>query len=124
MKIFFYVFTFCEARQVDSILQAESCTTIDKGAAIPSQLKEDLERNTDIDVILMNPGLPGESGLALISEVSEIVNGIPVVLITHDTTGWWKFVKVKQLPHPVVGYADNTFREVFEKVTKKAASHH
>jgi len=124
MKIFFYGFTFCEARQVDSILQAESCTTIDKGAAIPSQLKEDLERNTDIDVILMNPGLPGESGLALISEVSEIVNGIPVVLITHDITGWWKFVKVKQLPHPVVGYADNTFREVFEKVTKKAASHH
>ena len=123
MKIFFYGFTFCEARQVDSILQAESCTTIDKGAAIPSQLKEDLERNAGIDIILMNPGLPGESSLTLISEISEIANGRPVVLITHNTADWSTFAKVKQLPHPVVGYADNTFRAVFEKVTEKAASH-
>ena len=124
MKIFFYGFTFCEARQVASVLQTESCTTIDKGAAIPSQLEEDLVKHPDIDIILMDPGMPEESGLQLISKVAGIAKDRPMVLITRDTDGWSTLAEVKKIPYPVVGYTDSTFRAVLEKVTEKAASHH
>ncbi len=124
MKIFFYGFAFREANQVANTLLAESHTAVDKGAHTPSQLEEDLVKHPDIDIILMDPGMPEESGLQLISKVAGITKDKPMALITHDTAGWSTLAEVKKIPYPVVGYTDSTFRAVLEKVTEKAASHH
>ncbi|MCK8059066.1 MULTISPECIES: response regulator transcription factor [unclassified Fusibacter] len=81
-NILVYDTTFYIRNRIKELVAKMDCTTVE--VTTTQQLLASLSAPETVDLIIMDIMIPGEDGFALVKSISDMLHGIPIVILTSE----------------------------------------